>query len=190
MSNGPLIKIGAETAEEVCANFALKDEAKPLLRKGMSPREFVAALVGNKRYLDAIDFLAHALPPREGIWWGCLCIQHAFGEGLNPADRAAATAAVQWVLQPTEASRVAAKDPAEVAGPTSPAGALAVAAFQTGGNIAPPNAPPQPPPPFGPAKAVARAVKLASLKNEPVNIAKVQRCYVDLALEVAEGHLI
>ena len=38
--------------------------------------------------------------------------------------------------------------------------------------------------------ANARAVKLASIKTEPANIPKTQRCYVELALKVAEGTLI
>lgn len=190
MSSGPLVKIAAATAAEVCANFDLHDEAKPLLHDGMNPQEFLAALIENKKYLDAIDFLAHALPVREGIWWGCLCMQHALGDNLPPPDRAAATAAVLWVMQPSGETRAAAKAPAEAAGPASPAGALAVAACLTGGSIAPPNVPPVPPPPFASAQAIARAVKLASIKTEPVNIPKMQRSYVELAIQIAEGRFI
>ena len=188
LSHGPLIKIQAAAAAEVCANFELK--AKDLLKDGMDPAQFVNALIENKKYIDAIDFMAHALPVREGIWWGCLCMQHAVGDKLSPEEKAAATAAVQFVMQPTEASRAAAKDPAEFAGPGSPAGALAMAASLTGGSMAPPGAPPKPPPRFAPAKSVAMAVKIASTKTDPVNIAKVQKAYLDLALEVAEGRLI
>ena len=190
MSSGPLVKIAAATAAEVCANFDLQDEAKPLLRDGMNPQDFVSALVENKKYLDAIDFVAHALPVREGIWWGCLCMQHALGDDLPPPDRAAATAAVLWVMQPTEETRAAAKGPAEAAGPASAAGALAMAANLTSGSIAPPNVPPVPPAPFASAQAIARAVKLASIKCEPVQIPKAQRSYVELAIQVAEGRFI
>jgi len=190
VSNEPLVKIAAATAAEICANFELKEEAQQLLRHKMTPQDFVAALIENKKYLDAIDFMAHGLPAREGIWWGCLCMQHALGDNLAPPDRSAATAAVQWVMQPSEENRAAAKAPAEAAGPASPAGALASAANQTGGSIGPPNAPPIPPPPFAPAKAIARAVKLASIKTEPVKIAKMQQSYVELAIEIAAGRLI
>jgi hypothetical protein len=37
-----------------------------------------------------IDFIAHALPAREAVWWGCLCLQHACGSNLSPADKAPA----------------------------------------------------------------------------------------------------
>jgi hypothetical protein len=188
LSHGPLIKIHAAAAAEVCANFELK--AKDLLKDGMDPAQFVNSLIENKKYIDAIDFMAHALPAREGIWWGCLCMQHAIGDKLSPEEKAAATAAVQFVMQPNETNGAAARGPAEFAGAGSPAGALAMAASLTGGNMAPPGAPPKPPPPFAPAKSVAMAVKIASTKTDPVNMAKVQKAYVDLALEVAEGRLI
>jgi hypothetical protein len=190
VSHGPLVKISAATAAEICAHFQLKDEAKKLLREGMDPQTFVAALIENKKFLDAMDFLAHALPVREGIWWGCLCMQHALGDNLSPPDRAAATAAVQWLFQPTEENRAAAKAPAAAAGPMSPAGALAMAASLTGGSMHPPEFPFKPPPPFAPQGAVAQAVKVASLKGEPAAIAKTQRSYVELGIQVAEGRFV
>jgi hypothetical protein len=189
MTQAPLAKIRAATAAEVCANFSLDVEAKKLLRDGMNPQEFLTALIEKKKHVAAIDFMAHALPAREGVWWGCLCMQHALGDTLPPAERAAATAAVQWVMRPTEENRTVAKAPAESADPLSPAGALAMAVNQTGGSVAPPSSPSMAPPPFATAQAIARAVKLASLRTEPASLAKTQRGYVDLAMRVAEGRL-
>jgi len=142
----------------------------------MAPGAFIEALVANQQNVAAIDFLAHALPVREGVWWGCLCMQQGCGDQLTPEERAAATAAVQWVLQPTEECRAAAKGPAEVAGPATPAGALAMAVTQLGSPGAP--------------KAVANAVKLASLKGEPIQMAGTQKAFVELGIEVAEGRLL
>src|SRR6202166_4505677 len=128
MAQTTLINIQAATAAEICANFDLAGAAKKLLRDGMTPQEFVTVLVENKRFLEAIDFMAHALPVRETIWWGCLCMQHALGDNLTPVDKAAAMAAVRWIEQPTEENRTAAMAPADAAGPSSPAGTLARAA--------------------------------------------------------------
>jgi hypothetical protein len=153
----------------------------------MKPREFVEALLENKKYIEAIDFMAHALPLRECMWWGCLCMQHALGDDLSPPDRAAATAAIQWLTKPVEENRVAAKAVAAAAGSMSPAGALAMACGLTGGSIHPPELPFKPPPPFAAHGAVARAVKLASIKCEPATIVTAQRSYVELAIRVAEG---
>ena len=190
MSNGPLVKIGAATAAEICVHLTLLKEAKQLLREGMNPQDYLAALIENKKYVDAIHFMAHALPMREGIWWGCLCLQHACGDSLNSPDRAAATTAVRWVMQPTEENRTAAKAPADAAPPPSVAGALAMAAFLTGGSILPPHLPLTPPAPFAAAKSVALAVTLASIKTEPPKISRMQRSYVELAIEIAEGRII
>ena len=190
MSAAPLVKIAATTAAEICSRFEMRKEPLQLLREGMPPREFVEALLANKHYVAGIDFMAHALPPREGIWWGCLCVQHAFGDALSPADRAACIAAVQWVLRPGEEARAAAGAPAQAAGPESAAGSLAAAAFQTGGSIAPPKAPPMAPAPFAASKAIANAVKLASIKSPPVKIADTQRAFIELAIGIAEGRYI
>jgi hypothetical protein len=172
LNQTPLVKIRAATAMEICALFNLPSDAKKLLQDGMEPGAFVDALLAKKQNVAAIDFMAHALPPREGIWWGCLCMQHACGENLTPVERAAATAAVQWVFQPGDETRAAAKSPAEAAGPSTPAGALAMAANLTG------------PPAL---KVIANAVKLASLKTEPVQIANLQKAFVELGLEIAAG---
>lgn len=190
MSEGTFEKIRAATAAEICAHFDLQDDAKPLLRDGIDPRQFVTALLDNKKCIDAIHFMAHALPAREAIWWGCLCIQHAIGEELSAADRVAATATVGWVLQPTDDRRMAAKAAADGAPIPSPAGALALATFYTGGNVAPPGLPAMSPEPFAAARAVALAVTLASVKAEPRKIVKTQKAYVELATQVAEGGVI
>lgn len=187
MGKETLAKVTAATAAEVCARFDLRQEARPLLRDGMGPKEFVEALMANKQYVAAIDFMAHALPAREAVWWGCLCLQHASGGNLSALDKAACRAAVRWIMQPTDENREAAQVPAQEAGLATPAGQLAMAANQTGGNIAPPNAPPMAPGPFAPAKAVAGAVKMATTKADPIKIVETQRLYVELGMGVAEG---
>ncbi|HEY0791989.1 MAG TPA: hypothetical protein VGD78_13070 [Chthoniobacterales bacterium] len=179
MSQEPLVKVKAESAAEVCAHFDLTRESRALLREAMPPRELIGAFLKNKHYLAAIDFMAHALPAREAIWWGCLCLQHACGDRLSQSEKAAGKAAVQWIFEPTEEKRVAAKTPAELAGPVSPAGALASAAHQA--EDGPSGAA------FASAKAVAGAVKLASSKVDAIKIVDTQRLFVELGIEVAKG---
>ncbi|HLM98321.1 MAG TPA: hypothetical protein VK335_03510 [Bryobacteraceae bacterium] len=182
-----LVKIQETTAAEICARFELEQKALPLLRGGIGPREFVEALLADKQYATGIDFMAHALPAREAVWWGCLCLQHACGNNLSAADRVACTAAVQWVMRPTEQNRAAAKGPAEAAKAPSPAGALARATSLTGGSLGPSNLPPVAPPPFAWAAYVATAVKFAAIKAEPARIAETRRLFVELGIGLAEG---
>ena len=187
MNNAPLVKIKVATAAEVCAHFTLEKEPRALLRDGMAPREFLAALIAGKQPRAGIDFIAHALPPRDAIWWGSLCLQHVCGNELSVPDKAACKAAVRWVLQPTEENRAGANAPAQAAGPASPAGGLANAAYHSGGNVAPPKVPPVAPGPFDAAKAVARAVTIASTKAEPARIVETQKLFVELGIGIAEG---
>lgn len=170
--------------------FDLKNEARALLREGMSSGEFLEVLLTSKQYLASIDFIAHALPAREAVWWGCLCLHHVCGNNLSELDKEACQAAVQWVLQPTDENRALAKAPAEAAGTGSPAAALAAAANQTGDNLTPPKAPTMPPKPFAPAKAVTNAVKLSISKADPIKITETQRLLLELGIGVAEGRFL
>jgi hypothetical protein len=187
MSGRQFLRIPEHTAAEICARFSLKQEASALLRSGMSPEEFAEALVAGKQYITGIDFMAHALPARDAVWWGCLCLQHAYGDNLPPAEREACRAAVQWVVQPTDSNRAAVLVPAQMAGVASVAGGLAMAVYQTGENVAPPHMPPAAPQPFAPAKAVAGAIKMACTKTDPVKIIEMQRLFLELGMGMAQG---
>jgi hypothetical protein len=190
MNNGAFVNLNGATAAEICARFDINQEARALLGDGLGPRALVEALLANKLYIAGIDFIAHALRPREAIWWGCLCLQQACGSDLSSLDKAACKAAVQWVLEPTEENRAAARAPAEAAGYTSLAGALAWAVNQTGGNLVPPKASQTSPRPFASAKTVANTIKLASVKSDPAKIADTQRLFGELGIGVAEGRFL
>lgn len=190
MSSLPLVKVQAATAGDVCAHFYLPVEILERTRRPISPREFLDSLIKSKHYLVGIDFMAHALPPREAIWWGCLCLQHACSEKLSPPEKAACKSAMEWVMQPTEENRVFAQKESEQLGIALPAGALAGAAGQTGGNTAPPNFPPTPPPPYAPAKLVAMAVKIAATKGDPAKMPLNHQLFVELGIAVAEGRYL
>ena len=177
------------TAADICRSFDLPNDAWGLVDEEMGAREFVDVLVAAKQYVAAIDFVAHALAPRDAVWWGGLCFQHTYGDDLSPSEKEACRAAIRWVLQPSEANRVAAGRPAETAGPWSPAGRLALAAYQTGVAVGPKGAPPGRIDPHAPARSVAAAVKLCSIASEPIRIAETQRVFVELGIEigVAQG---
>jgi len=176
MDKQPLAKIGPVTAAEICLRYDAPTGVRRLLRSGLGVRELIDQLSAGKQYVDAIEFLAYALPPREGVWWGGLCLQHSSGEALSPAERAAAIAAVRWVIQPTDENAAAAKGPGGAVGMASPAGPLALAA---GGGMRPG--------PYGAAQTVAMAVKLATLKSPPAGMQETQRQYLELGIGVAEG---
>lgn len=136
--------------------------------------ELVQLLVAKKQYLAGVDFLSQALPAREAIWWGCLCMRHVTVNKFSPMDRAACKAAVQWVLQPNEENRSAGKIPGDAAGHSSPAGLLAMAVALSAQHS-------------HREKMVANAVKLASTKAVPAKIVDTQRLFVELGIGVADA---
>ena len=188
----PLRKIKAVLAAEVCEHFELEREARPLLGKETTPREFVDALRSARQHATAACFLAHALPPREGVWWGCLCLRHESSCIEAPAEAAAYKAAAAWVLDPTEERRAEAETAAKAAGRTTPAECLALAAAWTGGSLSPPipKVPPVPPGPYLPAKGVHGAVLLAAARSVSPGVQETLRLFVDLGIGVAEGRLV
>lgn len=187
MNSKSSAKVRALAAEEICNRFDLNKEACLLLKSEMGLREFVETLLTNNEFMAAIDFIAHALPAREAVWWGCLCLQHACGSGLSAQEKAACRAAVDWIREPTEGNRAAAKVPADVLGPGSIAGALASAVNTAEGCFALAKALPEGNGVSALANAVAIAVKLTAKKGDPVKIAGTQRLFVGLGIGVMEG---
>jgi hypothetical protein len=186
MSNG-LVKVTAKTAAEVCKHFPLGEEAKKLLRDAMTPAQFLDALIEKQQFPDAVRFLAHALPKREGVWWACLCSRSVAGSSPPPKIAAALQTAEKWVMDPSEENRRAGMPAAEAAELKTPAGCAAMAAFWSGGSLAPPNVPVVPPGEYLTAHGVAGAVMLAAVQSEPEKAPDKYRKFLAQGLEVAKG---
>jgi hypothetical protein len=189
MTGDGLAHVAAETADEVCARFALEAEANALPRAEMSPRHFLSRLIEERQFVDAARFLAHALPKREAVWWACLCARKVAGPDSPAAHAAAIEGAELWATDPTEANRRAAMPLAETTGMGTPAGCAAAAAFWSGGSLATPELPAVPPPDHLTAHGVASAVMLAAVNNEPEKAHEKFRAFFELGLGVAEGRL-
>lgn len=185
----PLKNVHAARAAEICERYDLDKKARGLLAPDAAPRGFLEALQRDGQFQSAACFLAHALPHREAVWWGCLCLQRAAGGGRSEGETAAVRASVAWVLEPSEENRRAAEAAAPAAGKGSPAELLAVAVGWTGGSLAPPlpKVPPVPPGPHLPAKGVYAAVLLAATNAPPLPVQEALRLFVDLGTGVAEG---
>jgi hypothetical protein len=187
MSTGTSSKITAKTAAELCQQFALGEDAKKLLRDGMAPKPFFDQLVEKKLNEDAARFLAYALPKREAVWWACLCARQAHGPKPEQKIADAIQAAEKWAADPSEENRRAAMPAAEKAEFGTPAGCAAVAAFWSGGSLAPPNVPAVPPKEGLTAHGVSCAVMLAAVMKEPEKAAEKYAQYFKLGAEVAAG---
>ena len=167
-----------KTAAEICQHFHLGEVAKKLLQDGMTPQQFLNSLIQQQQYVDAVRFLAHALPKSEAIKWAWLCArQH---HGANPPEKisAALEAVDKWIAEPSEENRRAAMTAAERAEFSTPAGSAALAVFFSGGSMAPPDAPVVPPEKNLTPNSVAGAVLLAAVLKEPEKAAEKYRAFL------------
>lgn len=162
----------------------LGEEAMALVRPDLHPLDFVALLMEKALFADAVRFIAHALPKREAVWWGWVCARRAAGENPPPKIRAALDATERWVAQPNEDNRRSAMAAAQKAELGTAAGCAGLAAFFSGGSLAPPDAPAVPPGEFLAAKAVSGAVIFAAVAKEPERAPEKFRSFVAQGVEV------
>src|ERR1017187_581622 len=169
---------------EISTVAELGEEAMALLRPDLHPLDFVALLMEKAHYPDAVRFIAHALPKREAVWWGWVCARRAAGEKPPPKIKASLDATEKWIAQPTEDNRRSAMAAAQKAELGSAAGCAGLAAFFSGGSLAPPDAPVVPPGEFLSAKAVSGAVIFAAVAPEPEKAPEKFRSFVAQGVEV------
>jgi hypothetical protein len=173
---------------DICTVADLGDEARALLEGAAPPppKEFIAKLVAANLHIDAVRFLAHALPRRECVWWAWVCARKAAGAEPPQPIKNALDATERWIVQPTEEHRRAALTFGELADFGTPAGCAALAAFMTGGSLGPPEAPAIPPGEFMTAKAVSGSVTLSAVAKEPDLAPEKFAEFLNLGLEVAD----
>jgi hypothetical protein len=173
---------------EISAACKLSEPARGLVATHAAPVAFVEQLARDGLARDGLEFVAHWLPKRAAIWWGCLCLWHVRRPTFPPAEEAALRALVQWVREPTEPRRRSLEAVAEAAGNLrTPAGGLACAASFSGGSLAPPGLPVVAPPPELTAHTVAQVLVVAALHTHPECAGETYRHFLELGLEVARG---
>jgi hypothetical protein len=189
MDIGPLTKIKAARAAEVCAALQLTPEARALLGQDEPPAAFLGRLLDRALFNDAVAFLAHALPKREATWWACLAARTALPPEPAPALTAALEAAEAWVYKPNDAARRDAQAKGEAAGlSTAPAALAAAAAGWSGGSLTPADAPAVPPDDKLTPTAVYTAVLMAATAPaDPQAIQARYRLFLEQALDIAKG---
>jgi len=184
----PIATRGArDRAAEVCRHFKQGDEARRLLRDDPTADGYLTLLLDHQLYADAIQFVAHRLPHREAVWWGCLCVWKMSRPDAPEEVAAALKAAVGWVIDPSENHRRAAETAGQAAGSDTPAGCVAFAAFYSGGSMLPANLPEVKPPPFLTAKTLAAGLRVAAAQGPVDQGAACHRLFLQLAGDVAKG---
>ena len=170
-------EVRSETAV-ICERFRLTKPAAALFKPDLLPTEFAATLLAQGQHSEAIRFIAHALTPRDGVWWACQCARQSMGAETSPEEEAALVAAERWVTALSDETRRAAFVAANTAGSGTAAGSAALAVFYTGGSLTPPDAPPVAPAEFAAAPLVTGSVILATIHPDPAKTAELVKAYV------------
>ena len=171
---------------ELARAAELEDDALGLLDPDQGPRVCIERLADGGMYLEAIRFLAHALPPRSAVWWGWGCAVQAAGDPAPTEMKACIEATRAWIAEPTDERRHAAGAAAEAVEDTHAASLAALAAFVSGGSMAPPGLPEVPAPPLVCAKLAAGAICFAAqVEDDPVATQERLELYLKQGMEVA-----
>lgn len=105
----------------------------------LPPQVYFESLRKAGRHADAARFLSQALPRLEAVGWAARVVRDLTPEGADRTspEARALRAALLWISDPTEFRRRAAYDAASQAKNTTPEYLAALAAFFSGGSIAP-----------------------------------------------------
>jgi len=181
---------GSEPAAELLGRAPSAGPWQTPPQRGESSSAYFARLIEQDRLEDAVRFAAVSLGPRRGVWWGSLCVWdriRTLGLDANGAEAAAVDAAVEWVIEQTDRSRLEARERSDRVGSGTPWGALAMAPFWSGGSISLPDCPVVPPPAGLAEKIVANAVlKAAADPAAPIRRQRMMQS-LRLAAEVQTG---
>lgn len=186
MSTTAKVLSSGKTARAICEASDVSEEGLALFDEAKGARAFVDALISGDHHLDTVRFLAHGLPPREGVWWAWWCARRGAGDAPPAEIVACLDATKQWIADPTDKNRRAAMEHAEAVDFGTAAGCAGLSAFLCGDSLAPPDLEKVPPAEYASAKAVGGAVMLAALVTEPEKAPEKFRAYIEQGLEVAE----
>jgi hypothetical protein len=183
MNDNPLAK--ADQAQPLALRAGLDEPAVALLMQGLTPGQYLERLIAQGQLPAAVLFLAWALGRREAVWWACRCVALVVSDRDRPEELAALEAARRWAAAPTEDNRRLAEAAAAAAGYATPAGCVAVAAFWSGGSLAPARLAAVSPPEHLLPGAVASSILLAAVKREPEKAEDKYRQFLALGQDVA-----
>ncbi len=170
----------------VMAGAGLDPAAAEAVAAAPSPAALLAEWLEAGSHTEAVAFLAHALPVREGVWWAWLCARDAAGENASPEVSALLATIHEWIADPRDEHRRAAFGWAETMGFGTPWGLAALAVFFSGGSLAPPSLEPVAPGELDSAKAVVGAVALAAATSRPDDPTAAFREFITRGTQLAD----
>ena len=178
------------TAALVTSRYTASERVQELINNNsqpqLSPAQLLEQLARENNFSDLIIFLAHGLPPREGIGWALQCCSQV-SEGLTTAETCALNAARQWYRQPSEDHRRLTDTAVQNAGLQTPPGWVAQSVFWSGGSITPVDTPLVSPPAWIYCHAIAAAINLAATLPDGSLAETLYPQFVECGISIASG---
>ena len=175
-----------------CATGAfilISEEAAGFVTPSASFETVLQSLLNHEHWFDSLSLLAHALAPRQAIWWGGLVCGYGSDQGLITQDPEAAALLLrvrEWVMHPTEERRADIHDRGIALSSRAPAHWVAMAVFWSTGNITPDAGVVTPPPPYLYARGVIAAIDLAASLSGMARVSVYEHA-IGMGIDIANG---
>ena len=178
-----------EKAEELFLIIPPEEEVSALATPNMSTINFINKLIYSDLFIDAIRYLAIALPRREAIWWAC-ATNRSFPENgkISERDKTAWKLVEDWVYNPSEEIRAQTLKIAEELGFETPGSYGAMGVFWSGGSMVPPETGQFVPPPATlTGSAIGASIIMNCAIGDPQLLSTRQKSALEIGLDVAYG---
>ena len=159
----------ARNTNEIAKQAILKPPATDYLPQAQNAKHYADLLIENHLWMPALNYMSHAIPAREGVWWAWYCVRKAVLPVATPEEQKALSLAEGWIALPNEDNRLAAKAYAERIPSGSPPQCVLEAIAFTGELEDPLTGKTAPAIPYMSSKFVAAAVVGASYIPDPEN---------------------
>lgn len=180
-------KIPFTESEQILSRVELSSEAQALVDGKALPSVTIQVLFDNQLYIDLTNFIAHALPVRESIWWCCVVLELR-EQDWSVAERDTLQRCKSWALEPEEVKRRSIEQQLLRLGHDCALGWLAQAVVWNGsGSIAAPDQPQVLPAAYLFAKAVGGAINTAALIPQWQGYQEYYRRCHAIAEDIANG---
>lgn len=180
-------KIPLSDSQLIWNRFEATEKAQPLRAENTSPAETIAKLQQQSLFIDLSNFIAHALPMREALWW-CILVMELRASDWSELELDTIKHCRDWVLDPEEVKRRFIETRLRQLGHDCAVGWLAQAVFWNGsGSIVEPGLPKVMPVDYLYAKGIAGAVNTAAVVPQWDGYLAFYQQAVAIAVDIAEG---
>ena len=94
-------KIPYQSSTQIMPRFQASDDAKEVIGEELQIDQVIIRLQEAELNYDLVQFLAHALPVRESIWWALCCLSSR-NDVWNDVQKMSLNTAKHWALAPSE----------------------------------------------------------------------------------------